>query len=301
MQARLIAYVPEAAAIARLVATGSRFLIGRDPDADLQIDHPSVSRDHAELQPLEDGGWRLIDRDSKNGSFVNGARVGSEALGRACWLRFGDVHCEFAALDSQASAAQARAWEQRRTHATLLTQRIDAMDRSPAAHTGSALLENSLRAVLELAQCSRGYVLADEDGQYRVASSIALDPQLSTGVDFSGSVGAVAQALRTRQPVVYNDIGQEAWLATRDSVAAAGLRTLVALPLLDGDRTLGAIYADRLDPGPPLTTLDVELLEAFAERCAVWIAARRAAGAPASAPAAAVDWAALFPGPATTQ
>lgn len=305
MQARLIAYVPEAAAIARMVEPGRCLSIGRNPDSDLQIDHPSVSREHAQLQSLEGGGWRLVDLQSKNGSFVNGARVAAETLAGASWLRFGDVHCEFAALDSSASAAQARAWEQRRTHATLLTQRIDALERgadTPGAGPASqALLEHSLRAVLELAQCSRGYVLADEEGRYCVANSVSLDPQLPAGVEFGGSLSAVAQALRTRQPVVYNDIGQEAWLASRDSVASVGLRTLVALPLLDGERTLGAIYADRRDAGPPLTTLDVELLQAFAERCALWIAARQAANPATGATESGSDRAMLFPGPGATQ
>src|SRR3546814_13807883 len=46
--------------------------------------------------------------------------------------------------------------------------------------------------------------------------------------------------------------------------------------LLDGDRALGAVYADRVHPGPAITTLDLELLEAFAERAALRIAARHA-------------------------
>ncbi|WP_330970567.1 GAF domain-containing protein, partial [Lysobacter sp. A3-1-A15] len=93
---------------------------------------------------------------------------------------------------------------------------------------------------------------------------------------FSGSVGAVRRALRQRAPVVANEVRSEAWLAARDSVVSAGLSSLVCLPLLDGERVLGAIYADRVGDGPAISTLDLELLEAFAENAAVWIAARRA-------------------------
>lgn len=302
MQARLIAYVPEGAAIAKIVAPGACLRIGRDDGADLHIGHASVSRLHAELQP-EGEAWRLVDLDSKNGSFVNGARVHQEMLGRTCWLRFGDVHCEFSLLDTDAADAQARRWRDRRTQATLLTARIDALGQAASADSdrGRVLLDHSLRAVLELSQCSRGYVLIDDGGRYRVATSITLDPRLAAGNDFSGSLGAVAQALRLREPVAFNDIGQDAWLATRDSVAAAGLRTLVALPLLDGTRPLGAIYADRRDAGPPLTTLDVELLQAFAERCALWIATQREASADHPAPEIPDDWSRLVGGSGTTQ
>jgi len=75
--------------------------------------------------------------------------------------------------------------------------------------------------------------------------------------------------------VVANDIGQEAWLASRDSVVAAGLSALVCVPLLEDGRVLGAIYADRITRGEAITTLDLELLQAFAENASVWIAARR--------------------------
>lgn len=297
MQARLIAYVPEGAAIARIVAPGVPLRIGRGDDSDLLIPHPSISRSHAEMRPLPGGGWRLVDLDSKNGSFVNGARVTQEALAGNAWLRFGDVHCEYALLDDEAAQAQARRWHDRRTQATALTARIDALVAPGGEAPGHALLDHGLRAVVELAQCSRGFVLVVENGRYRVASSLVLDPALGRGDTFEGSHGAVMRALNTRAPVVFNDIGQEAWLADRESVARGGLRTLVALPLLDGTRPLGVIYADRREPGAPLTTLDVELLQAFAERCALWLAARREAdGEPAPPLPDADDWPVLLAG-----
>ncbi|MFZ5656824.1 MAG: FHA domain-containing protein [Pseudomonadota bacterium] len=297
MQARLIAYVPEGAAIPRILVPGTLLRIGRDEHSDLLIPHPSVSRRHAELRPLPEGGWRLVDLDSKNGSFVNGARISQESLAGNAWLRFGDVHCEFGLLDDEAAEAQARRWRERRTQATALTARIDALGQPEGGAPGQALLDHSLRAVVELAQCSRGFVLVVENGRYRVASSLVLDPAFGQGRTFDGSHGAVMRALNTRAPVVFNDIGQEAWLADRASVAGAGLRTLVALPLLDGPRLLGAIYADRREAGTPLTTLDLELLQAFAERCALWIAARREAdGGPPPPPPEAEDWPALLAG-----
>lgn len=304
MQARLIAYVPEGPAIARIVAPGERLRIGRAEDADLCLAHGSVSRRHAELRPGPDGAWTLVDLESKNGSFVDGVPAAGAPLPANCWLRLGDVHCEFSALDPQAAEAQARRWRERRTQATALTARIDALAHPDGITPGRspALLEHSLRAVLELAQCSRGFVLMVEDGRYAVAAALSLDAAQPVRDGFSGSHGAVARALNTRQPVVLNDIGQEAWLARRDSVIQGRLRTLVALPLFDEDRPLGVIYADRREPGPPLTTLDLELLQAFAERCALWIAAQRGeAGAAGVPPPSEDEWPALFTGSGVTR
>ncbi|WP_133480057.1 FHA domain-containing protein [Cognatilysobacter segetis] len=300
MQARLIAYVPEGAAIARIVMPGARLRIGRSDDADLVLAHGSVSRSHAELESLPDGTWRLVDLGSKNGTFVDGARISSTAVARSGWLRFGDVHCELSMLDALAAEAQAARWAERRTHATRLTQRIDAMAQPQDGVATPALLDHSLRAVLELAQCTRGFVLVAEGGRHRIAASVALDASLATGPEFTGSLGAVAQALRTRAPVVFNDVGQDAWLSSRESVVRGGLRTLVALPLLDGRTPIGAVYADRREAGPPLTTLDVELLQAFAERCALWLAARQEAGGTAEPPTPA-DLSHLLAGHAPTQ
>lgn len=301
MQARLIAYVPEGAAIARMVAPGGRLVIGRGPDCDLHIPHPSISRRHAEIECMPDGQWRVVDLDSKNGTFVNGARASQERLPPNAWLRFGDVHCEFGTLDADAAEAQARRWRDRRTQATAFTARIDALGQPGEASPGrsQALLDHSLRAVVELAQCSRGFVLIIENGRYRAAASLALDPALGQCDTFGGSHGAVMRALNTRAPVVFNDIGQEAWLADRDSVAERGLRTLVVIPLMDDTRPLGVIYADRREAGAPLTTLDLELLQAFADRCALWLAAGHEADGRTPALPAAEEWPALLSGHGT--
>lgn len=272
MQARLIAYPPDDAAIIRLVRPGQALRIGRvcegDPAEYLVLDHPSVSRAHAELRG--DGGqWRLVDLGSKNGSHVDGIAVKDARLERACWLRFGDVHCEFVLLSATEAEAVERDYRVRRHAATAHTARIEKLTRF------GDLLDASLNAVLGLAQCERGFVLLDDGTDFVVSASQSLAPAALTSRSFSGSVGAVRRALDQRRIVVANDIGREAWLATRESVAAAGLSALVCLPLMDEDRVLGAIYADRVTPGPAISTLDLELLQAFAENAAVWISARR--------------------------
>jgi len=290
MLARLIAYQPDDAAIIRLVRTDQALRIGRvggtgsptDPHASgpdtgeaaapawehLVLDHPSVSRAHAELR-VDGDQWRLLDLGSKNGTHIDGIRVNDVPLQRACWLRFGDVHCEFALL----SAAEAEAFERdrhvRRHAATAHTLRLEKLTRL------GDLLDASLNAVLGLAQCERGFVLLDDGTGFVVCASQSLAPAALASRAFSGSVGAVRRALDQRRVVVANDIDSEAWLATRESVVAAGISALVCLPLMDDDRVLGAIYADRVAPGPAISTLDLELLQAFAENAAMWIAARR--------------------------
>jgi ABC transport system ATP-binding/permease protein len=52
----------------------SEFSMGRDPANDMVIDHPSVSRVHAQIR-LEGGNYTIYDLNSTNGTFVNGQQV----------------------------------------------------------------------------------------------------------------------------------------------------------------------------------------------------------------------------------
>jgi hypothetical protein len=270
MLARLIAYPPESAAVVRHLGGGEALRIGRAEDCGLRLEHPSISRNHAELS-AHDRGWRLRDLGSKNGSFLDGSAVADSPIAGECWLRFGDVYCEFAPLSDAQAAAEAQGRVGRGGAVTARTARIQ---RLTGLHD---LIDDSLRAVLELAQCERGFVLLDQGDGLAVRAGLALDPTRLAAREFSGSVGAVRRALETGRPVVVNDVGGEAWLASRQSVVAAGLSALACLPLLEDGRAFGAIYVDRVRPGPAITELDLELLQAFVEGAAVWIAAQRAA------------------------
>ena len=50
-------------------------VIGRDPACEVHLDHPSVSRRHAEIRRQPDGSFVIRDLGSANGTFVDGQRV----------------------------------------------------------------------------------------------------------------------------------------------------------------------------------------------------------------------------------
>jgi FHA domain/Domain of unknown function (DUF1707) len=50
-------------------------VIGRSPDCDLVLSHPTISRRHAQLRPRQQG-WELLDLGSTNGTRVNGWPLG---------------------------------------------------------------------------------------------------------------------------------------------------------------------------------------------------------------------------------
>ncbi|MEV7521136.1 FHA domain-containing protein [Streptomyces sp. NPDC091371] len=63
----------------RPLAPRTAVRIGRAPDSDLVIDDLVVSRRHAELRSLADGGYEIADLGSHNGTYLNGARIDGAA------------------------------------------------------------------------------------------------------------------------------------------------------------------------------------------------------------------------------
>jgi adenylate cyclase len=77
----------------------SYWTIGRNQENDIVIHDHTISRNHALLQATEAGGFLLIDLGSRNGTFVNGRRVGIPVtLQNQDEVTFGKVEVEFHAL-----------------------------------------------------------------------------------------------------------------------------------------------------------------------------------------------------------
>lgn len=233
---------------------------------------------HAELQ-AEGDDWILRDLDSKNGSFIDGNRITRASLPDSCWLRFGDVHCELGLFHPDEARRLRGRERERRALSTAMTRRIVKAQPhfGPMAH-------DMLTGVLDLAGCSRGFLLVARDDDFFVHTGCGLDTDAQGARAFVGSVGAVQRAVAQRGALVINQVASEPWLAGRASVAAMQLHSVVCVPLFDGDRILGVVYADRREDGEPITELDLDLLSAFCESAAVWILAGQAIDALEAAP-----------------
>ena len=65
--------------------------IGREPENEIQLDWPDVSRRHCRIEPLPQGGYRVLDLGSKNGTFLNGRQITAMALEYDDRVRLGDA------------------------------------------------------------------------------------------------------------------------------------------------------------------------------------------------------------------
>ena len=258
---------PDGPALTRAIASGD--VVGRDPDVSVHLTHASISRRHARFQREDDGSWSVVDLGSKNGLRVDGHRVGRAVLAQEQWFAIGDVFARFECLS--AAQAERRAADERSRRTASQTLRAVLVDdaRDPSR------LQRALAAFVELAECRRGFVLRGNGrGAFVVAAAHrAADTPRRAG-DFDGSSAAVERCLLERRPIFVSSPPDVAWLKDRASIVAGGVRALVCLPLLDGGDWLGMLYADTDDGARVFDELDAELLGAFAEDVATWLAAQ---------------------------
>ncbi len=67
---------------------------GTSPDNEFVLDDPAVSRFHGSIE-VSDKGYTLVDADSKNGTLVNGIRIGQIFLDNNTTFRVGDSELKF--------------------------------------------------------------------------------------------------------------------------------------------------------------------------------------------------------------
>ena len=69
--------------------------LGRHPQSDVSLDDITVSRRHAEIERLADGGYEVRDAGSLNGTYVNGERVEKARLRNGDEVQIGKFRMVF--------------------------------------------------------------------------------------------------------------------------------------------------------------------------------------------------------------
>lgn len=77
------------------VLAGPRLVIGRGEECEIPINHPSVSRVHAEIRSIGDGRYEIVDLGSANGVRVNGVELPNSLLDARDVIELGDVIMRF--------------------------------------------------------------------------------------------------------------------------------------------------------------------------------------------------------------
>jgi serine phosphatase RsbU (regulator of sigma subunit)/pSer/pThr/pTyr-binding forkhead associated (FHA) protein len=262
----------------------SPFTIGRSGENILQTNDSSVSRYHAEV--LRDGNeFRLLDKGSKCGTFVNGERVQTCVLKHNDRVRFGnETELIFLAYDDvaedrpivtdQPSIIMSFAGSDLRNVSKLLeTARI---------FSGSMAIGEVLDLVLDMAievtGAERAFlVMKDPQGEPRYERGRNRLKQAVPEEDFQVSRTTLKQAMESGERVLLSDVQGPKNFAISDSILNLELRTIVCLPLKrfnildsgiqsvkDMDQVLGAMYLDGKKATISFTKISEGILDSLA-------------------------------------
>jgi hypothetical protein len=264
--AKLILYPPQRAPRFLVLQDGETLVVGRDPACGLVVEDPRVSKRHARLRWTE-AGWALEDLGSKNGTTVNGKKAQGSELRDGDTLSLGGLPARFETL----TADEASALDQERLASLKMSE--DMQRRLGSGVEPVDLLLCFLELAREVTRTERGFVVvAGDQGKLRVEVAAGFTAEEVRHDRFRGSVGAVKQALDGEGPVVIADVPADPRLGRRPSVMALGIGSIACVPLRHEGRTLGVIYVDSRKSGPTFTALDIEILEALADRAALVLA-----------------------------
>jgi GAF domain-containing protein len=143
--------------------------------------------------------------------------------------------------------------------------------------TTSLDLDRVLAAVVERASPLLGtsgtaVAIRERDGRIRIAAAQGMPDLIKDFAPRHSRDGATARAITERRPIWSSDILEDPSFdlspSTRAFIGASGLRAVLAVPLLAGERVLGAVLTAR-DTLGPFTDEQVEVAQAIATHAAL--------------------------------
>ena len=273
------------------VEQGARFelgdrplAVGRDARNDIRILDSEVSRNHATLQKVKDD-YVLTDRNSSNGTLVNGVAIRSHVLVDGDQIQLGNTQLLF-------SGPSREGWREIAAEKVHLLRRHDPADRSSiVTHMGqesaeipspprddaadspnsltvlyriaeevarpSSSLEQSLQRTLDLTVSAvfadRGCVLLSDPQTAEIRPEVTSQRVAGVpGARMPISRTIVEYVLKTGQGVRTTDAQNDSRFDPTDSIFRAGIREAMCVPMQGRHQLMGVIYVDITTPADSL-------------------------------------------------
>ncbi len=278
------------------------FTLGRKTDTDLVIADPRISRDHAEIIVHGDD-FVLVDVGSRHGTYVNGARVERQKLQANDRVEFGARGGPYLVFSpSSPTSSTAREFLSQISGISVpsgtatsdlekLTLFLDAARKLNTAGVLEEILVTLVDTALRLTGAERGYVfLRDTDGKLRL--TVGRNSKGETLADDSTvSRSIIEEAASAASAYHITDTTKTADIATRKSVIAYDLRTVICIPfrkLAVGGKpgsksgakqaeagseveVTGVLYMDSRYAARDLSTVSKDILNAIANEAAALV------------------------------
>jgi len=277
--------------------------IGRTEESTICVLHKSLSRRHARLD-REGGRIVLVDLSSKNGTFVNEARIERQELSAGATFRCGEVTFKLSAgayaylppleptqvqslltrfsaesidslvqrrPDSQAGSGlkvrSSGGLDHRASDKLQVLLKVSQVLSSPGSI--ESLLERILQLAFQILELDRATVLLVDPATGKLHSRVA---QTASGDKPTGPFYSqhIVDYVRTHSvAALFADAQMDPRLDTAASVMQQSIRASMCAPLKPRDQVLGVLYVDNVSLANRFTQEDLEFLTAFANQAAI--------------------------------
>jgi len=288
---------------------GDRTLIGRDARCDVVIDDPALSRIHVEIVQ-EENGFVLYDKNSSNGSRINGDRVVRQVLLPGDQIEIGKTKMQVLE-DTLISGVE---WQDEDTHLVTSVIPLDTLSHQlEKAGASSEIPSGSVKKRPRKTKALVKRLLKNLKTVYEVGNAInsiqAIDRLLDKIAEklldtfahaervcilLQGENGSFEprfvknRATGPRQPlhisrsivkksakeqvcIAANDAAHDARFSAVESITASNLRSFMCAPLAAKGLVFGMIYLDNQEKTGCFDKNDVALLSALANQSAIAI------------------------------
>jgi len=286
-------------------AIEGELFLGRDADNHVHILDETASRHHARLRIVE-GNVLLVDLGSNNGTYVNGDKVGERVLRAGDQLLVGNTVFVFerdedsgdegrrptvvlsegkeekltveSSVDPREGTRAPFKREALEEGVVRLQRLYDLAEACAGLGDPASLAERILAITCDTLQAGRGFFLVSDKGDL---SCLAARGGGEGPLPVSRTI--VQQVLRDRRALLVSNAQEESALASKESVRAFKIGSVLAAPLLVRGECLGVVYLDaRGAKGAPASwpcqfdAEDMNFLVAVARQAGVaWEVARR--------------------------
>ncbi|NMH61378.1 FHA domain-containing protein [Alteromonas ponticola] len=235
MPLQIAVSTPQGTMAEHLLFEGQPYNIGRAESADVVINHPQVSRQHAILNHVDDNQWSLNDISS-TGCFRLGQKVSSLMIDDEQSILLGPVACKFKRISHHEleKAESHRIWKklQLQQYCAQLSQCHDSM----------ALIHMARECMMQSLGCERAaLILFNQDADFQ--QGIGYEPWMDAQ-GFSGSRTVIKKAIAQQAPLAIGNLRAEQDYALQPSIVQHNILAALCVPILVENQVIGVLYGD---------------------------------------------------------
>jgi sigma-B regulation protein RsbU (phosphoserine phosphatase) len=247
------------------------YIIGRVPPADLIVNDATVSRRHAQLDIATNGKIRLTDLASLNGTLVNDRKItGTVDVKVGDAITFGTVGFLISSSETAPPKPKVAVTDGVESHTSMSSLPIDEALQPLALkdysnpriikalsdmakmlilpQSADEMFSESLALLQDIVHAERAAVfLAREGSETLTLATYRLSDQKGSD-SFAIPRSIVREVLEKKMAVLFSDLISDERFAKQESIVVSGIRSAMAVPMINEQKVMGILYTDTADP-----------------------------------------------------